>query len=383
MRRARIRLSFFGITLLAASAASGQNAPGNGSLENAKQLTVMINATIDRDTRPGAGIIFGLANNQIYIATANHLVRRGLAKANDIQVEFQWLPGEPVPAQLLTYYDDRALDLALLVVDSSKAHLPRTGLPEERFGDPRTLTRDSAVFAIGYPDGNAFDVSAAHISQVEAVSLKYRVAGLVPGGYSGGPLVDRNGMIMGMIRQDQPPDGEATRIDLVVDQLKAWNYQVRLGNSPGGTEAASKPPGTSTRGDPFRDVLSRYIAEAPSGFRALGAKQFGNWAPSVNLPDAVSCRGGGTSKEPFIECVLYRTDSEAEAADKFEDLIDLVQTALPDWKGSRMNMFNAFFRKTQDNSNGLPARPLVNVNLGVTRSGDNFSVTLSVRRFEQ
>src|SRR5262249_37073972 len=152
----------------------------------------------DGDTRPGAGIIFGLAKEQIYIATANHLVRRGLSKASDIQVEFKWLPGQPVAAELLTYYDDRALDLAVIVVDATKARLGQARLPFEGVGDSATLTRDSPVTAIGYPNGTAYDVSAGQISQMEAVSLKYRVAGLVAGGYSGGPLVDRNGRIVGM-----------------------------------------------------------------------------------------------------------------------------------------------------------------------------------------
>ena len=201
--------------------ALAQDQISEAALEKAKQMTVMINATIDGDTRPGAGIIFGLAQGQIYIATANHLVRRGLSKASDIQAEFKWLPGQPVAAQLLTSYDERALDLAVIVVDAIKARLGQARLPFDGVGDLAILTRGSAVTAIGYPNGIAYDVSAGQISQMEAVLVKYRVAGLVPGGYSGGPLVDRNGMIVGMIRQDQPPDGEATRIDLILRQLKA------------------------------------------------------------------------------------------------------------------------------------------------------------------
>ena len=112
-----IEMRAIAIALLFMAAALAQDQINEEALGKTKQLTVMINATIDGDTRPGAGIIFGLTNNQVYIATANHLVRRGLSKASEIQVEFQWLPGQPLPAQLLTYYDDRALDLAVIVVD--------------------------------------------------------------------------------------------------------------------------------------------------------------------------------------------------------------------------------------------------------------------------
>jgi S1-C subfamily serine protease len=178
------------------AAAMGQDQIGADAAEKAKPVTVMINATIDDDARPGTGIIFALANDQIYIATANHLVRRGTSEARDIRVEFKWLPGQPVPAQLLTNYDDRALDLAVIVVDIAKARAGQVGLSFERLGDPSKLTRGAAVSAIGYPNGTAYDVSGGQINQVEAVLLKYRVQGLMPGGYSGGPLVDRNGLIV-------------------------------------------------------------------------------------------------------------------------------------------------------------------------------------------
>src|SRR5215831_13296172 len=134
----RIGVTPVAITWLALGAvlapAFAQTQISEAALEKPKQMTVMINATIDGDTRPGAGIIFGLTKDQIYIATANHLVRRGLSKASDIQVEFKWLPGQPIAAQLLTYYDDRALDLAVIAVDGAKARVAQVHLPLERLG---------------------------------------------------------------------------------------------------------------------------------------------------------------------------------------------------------------------------------------------------------
>ena len=84
----------------------------------------------------------------------------------------------------------------------------------------------------------------------------------------------------------------------------------------------------------YREALQRYIAEAPSGFQKLGAQEFVDWNPSVNLPNARSCRGSGYPRQPVIECVVYRTESEVEAANKFEDLIELTQAVLPGWKGA-------------------------------------------------
>jgi hypothetical protein len=393
----------FAIALLAVIAASGQKkvlpppppvsppqstasdgAAGqisNAAAEKAQQVIVMINAAIEGDTRPGAGIIFGLANDRVYIATANHLVRRGTSNASDIQVEFKWSPGEQFAAELLTYYDT-ALDLAVIVVRGlAKTGADRVGLPLDRLGNPSSLAqgvRGDPVWAIGYPNGTAYDVSEGQVGQVEAVVLTYRVPGLVPGGYSGGPVVDRNGLIVGMIRRDQPPTGEATRIDLVVNQLRAWGYQVAL-HSP-----ASGPPGTtrsqarpdSAGADAFRDTLLRYVHEAPSGFVALGAaNKIGAWVPAVSLPNAISCQGRGHSQSAFIECVLASEKNEVDADLTFNEVVEVVQAALPGWKNSQMNFSNWSFFDGRTNTEST-----VSVVVSFFRSGTGYDVTLSVYR---
>jgi hypothetical protein len=132
----------------------------------------------------------------------------------------------------------------------------------------------------------------------------------------------------------------------------------------------SQPAPNSSFRDSFRTTLLRYISEAPSGFQALGAKEWVDWTPSVSLPGAASCRGSGYPREPVIECVLYRTDSEAEAANKFEDLLELTRATLPEWEGSRMNMFVAYFSSKKATSL---------VGLDVTKTGDHFDLVLSVR----
>jgi len=120
----------------------------------------------------------------------------------------------------------------------------------------------------------------------------------------------------------------------------------------------------------YREALQRYIAEAPSGFRKLGAQEFVDWNPSVNLPSARNCRGSGYPRDPVIECVVFRAESEVEAADKFEDLIELTQSVLPGWKADRLNMFVASV--SNDNAAALV---LFNV---FQRSG-HYDVVVSVR----
>lgn len=142
--------------------------------------------------------------------------------------------------------------------------------------------------------------------------------------------------------------------------------------SPAQTVANQTPPASPNPPfrQSFRDALLRYIAAAPAGFQAVGAQEFVDWTPSVILPSAESCRGSGYPREPVIECVLYRTNSELEATNKFEDLIELTQAALPTWEGHRLNFFRAFF----SSKNETPT-----IGLGVNKSNGTFEVELAVR----
>ena len=351
------------------------------AMESAKRLVVMINAAVDGDARPGAGIIIGLANDRVYIATANHLVRRGTSQASPIQVEFKWSPGEPFAAELLTYYDT-ALDLAVIVVPGlAKTHVEGANLSLDRLGSPATIVagvQGDPVWAIGNPDGAAYETSAGQVSQRAAVILKYQVQGLVPGGYSGGPLVDRNGLMVGMVRQDQPPNAEATRMDLLVEQLNAWGYQVGL-RSPGSSvsvDPADRAGSGSGVPDSFAAVLQRYVREAPSGFAALGAaNQIGGWTPKVMLPGALGCRGRGPADNANIRCVVGHEKTEVDAYDTFGDVVKAVHAALPEWTNSQMNAAWWSFL------NGKTAKEsTVSLSIHYVRSGSEFDVELSVYR---
>ena len=166
-------------------------------------------------------------------------------------------------------------------------------------------------------------------------------------------------------KEQSPPAQPAAAGTTVVPAPPLPNIETKPAKPPD-PSLAPKP----TFGESFRAVLLRYIAAAPAGFQAVGAQEFVDWTPSVVLPGATSCRGSGYPREPVIECVLYRTESEVEAVNKFEDLIELVDTSLPDWDGRRMNLYRAFFSSKSATSI---------IGLGVSRSGDRFDVEISVR----
>jgi hypothetical protein len=370
----------FALALLTATALAQQNGPppagneparqiGKEAAEKTKQAVVMISAATEGDVRPGAGIIFGLANDRVYIATANSLLRRGTSNATDIEVSFRWSHGEHFKAELLTYYD-ASLDLAVIAVPG----LAKTGaagavLSLDRIGNPSSLAqgvRGDPVWEIGYSNYAAYSVSAGQVSQVEAVVLKYRVPAPVRGGYSGGPVLDRNGLIVAIVRQDQPPNNEATRIDLVLSQLKVWGYPIDV-QSPSAAHGISA----------FQETLRLYVAAAPSGFVSLGARSsIGGWEPNVKLPNA-SCRGHGISEGAHLECVLVTEENEVYADQALDEAISAVEAALPGWNGKRMNgaLWSALNGPT-------PAQSTVSVSVRYTRVDAGYDVTVSVYRLD-
>jgi hypothetical protein len=366
----------FALVLLTATALAHQQGPqpagheparqiGNEVAEKAKQAVVMISAATEGEARPGAGIIFGLANDRVYIATANHLVRRGASNASDIEVKFRWSRGEHFQAELLTYYD-ASLDLAVIAVPGlAKTGVASAGLSLDRIGNPSSLAqgvRSDPVWEIGDANSAAYSVSAGQVRQVEAVVLKYGVPVPVAGGYSGGPVVDRNGLIVAMVRQDQPPNCEDTRIDLLLSQLKLLGYTIDL-----------KRPSATQGTNAFQDTLRFYVQAAQSGFVPLGAKNsIGGWEPTMKLPNA-RCKGHGISKGAHLECVLVTEENEVFADQALDEAISAVQAALPGWTGERMNgaVWSAVNGPTR-------ARSTVSVIVEYAQVDSGYEVTVSV-----
>lgn len=69
--------------------------------EEARRMIVMVRCTLGGAETLGAGIVVGSRSDRLYIATANHVVRRGLHEAEHLRVELRSLPGEVIEANLL------------------------------------------------------------------------------------------------------------------------------------------------------------------------------------------------------------------------------------------------------------------------------------------
>src|SRR6478609_1405624 len=99
----RYAVRAIGGALLAATIAGGPLA-SQGESGETEHLVVMIRCTLDGKESIGAGIIFGAANDRLYVVTASHVVRHGADEATDIRVELRSLPGEPMRATLTTAF---------------------------------------------------------------------------------------------------------------------------------------------------------------------------------------------------------------------------------------------------------------------------------------
>ncbi len=195
--------------------------------QDASRLVVMLNSSFPDGERIGAGIVFGHDSNNYYIATANHNVRQGEITAGKIRVWFNRDANKAFDAQLQPHFDT-TLDIAVLKVAGSG--LDPEMVPYDRLADPKSIQRGDFVFPMGTPNGRPWAISLTPDRFAERrEDWLYFESGFIAPGHSGGALWDEHLNIVGMIRTDQPPHGEALSIAKILALVKAWGYPVRLG----------------------------------------------------------------------------------------------------------------------------------------------------------
>jgi outer membrane protein assembly factor BamB len=235
-----------------------------------KDLVVMIRGKLGGEDAIGAGIIFAIDQDRLYIATANHVVRQGLQTAiTGMEVLFKWLPGEWKAANLLADFDTEA-DLAVINVPGARSLIGARKLSFDRLAPE--VKRLDQVFTVGYPAGQAWypRVTPDIVAEVTGETVAFETSYLERGN-SGGALVNARWEIVGLVREDRPPRGVALRLDRVIERLTQWGYR------PGLTAPRPLPDSTS-RGGPPPDP-GRGVADPPSGvlklLNAAGWPMFG------------------------------------------------------------------------------------------------------------
>ena len=193
-------------------------------LEQSSQLIVMI----ESENTLGAGIVFGREDDRIYIATVNHVVRKG-KEAGLLKVMFRGLPEKWLEARLLEHFDSD-LDLAVISVENAAGHgIDFCGLPVDRLAETSILKRGDEVYPVGYPGGAPWGMPVApdRIAQMIGKQITFQSA-FISTGHSGGGLLNEHGELLGMIRADQPPFGVAVRFEVILQKLRQWGIPVQL-----------------------------------------------------------------------------------------------------------------------------------------------------------
>ena len=221
----------------------------------------MIRGAMAGDTVIGAGVIFGATPDRLYVATANHVVRRGRGpqatqRIENLEVKLNWLPGEWAAGQLLDDVDAE-LDLAVLSVKTPRGPLAGNQ-PFARLGPRSNGGAACTRWASRHRAQWAGNIQPDPVEEVRSIDLTFQTQ-FVQQGHSGGGLFNENWELVGLIKQDQPPNAVAIRIETVIDRLKQWNYTVALTPAPVTTTTATTT--TPTTSAPPPSVPGTGIAE--------------------------------------------------------------------------------------------------------------------------
>jgi hypothetical protein len=209
--------------------ASPRPAYPNEAEESIKQLVVMVEVKRSGVDHLGAGIIFGMGPDGLYIVTADHVVRPQRQEPEEVYIRYRWEPNKQVKAQLMPSRD-ATLDVAVLSVPGLEDRAIRyDGLPFDRLGDPDALRRGDALYLLGHPGGRPWrmNTSAERIVETRDHRLEFE-SNVIAVGHSGGALLNRALDLVGMLRSDTPPYGEAVSIATVLKKVTEWGYPVQL-----------------------------------------------------------------------------------------------------------------------------------------------------------
>lgn len=198
----------------------------------AKELrgnVVYVTGTVDKKPEYGLGFIVGEKNKELFIVTANHVVRPmdpgpGQPIPESAQVEFLHAQGEYKKAQIIRPRDEK-VDLAILSVPSPE----NFEWQKMAIGQP-DLEPSDKVWTIDHdmswtPSAVPGSISKSDPMQITTSGLK------VLRGHSGAPLISKSGII-GMIYKAEPyEDSIAYPLEVVKSRVEEWGKPWDLENN--------------------------------------------------------------------------------------------------------------------------------------------------------
>ena len=173
----------------------------------------------------GTGFIFKRKGPLLYILTVTHVVRG----ASEIYVEFRTRRDNFVPAKVLHMEGADSNGLAVITVSKFPENVRALPL------SPISHKKLQAVTAIGFPrTGADWSVSQGFITGQKGRSIVFSAQ--VDGGNSGGPLLSREGQVLGIVASTKGKYGFATQTAIMRLTLKGWGVSL-----PGGADVGIKP----------------------------------------------------------------------------------------------------------------------------------------------
>lgn len=179
----------------AASAAADRQAGREAMIAKVRQSIATIEVTGRDGNQLGMGTGFVIDSGGL-IATNFHVIEEG----RPIRVEMA--SGRQLPV-LAIEASDRTLDLAVIRVDVDQR--PLTALP---LSDAKELPQGAEVIAFGNPLGLSNSVVAGIVSAVREIDGREMIQLAMPiqRGNSGGPLVDAEGSVLGIVNMKSAVD---------------------------------------------------------------------------------------------------------------------------------------------------------------------------------
>jgi S1-C subfamily serine protease len=191
----------------------------------AKKGVVKLNVYQEDAIETGAGIVLSIRQNVLFILTAYHVID----EADSIIVQFYDSPALQMKAQAYERID-RDKDLAVLYVRNYQD--PAAAIPLY-LGDISKIKELDEVVALGHPGNFEWEPSAGNFRTLDPSNHLIRFEGItIDFGNSGGPLLNKDFELIGMVTKKLAQYGYALEINHAIEILRNWTVPVDLQPRP-------------------------------------------------------------------------------------------------------------------------------------------------------
>ncbi len=192
-----------------------------------KVAPVVAKIIADRGQKFGSGAVVGISSQgRALILTACHVVTSNFDEQDpNIRLEFYkdvkvkiGLDSVFVPAGVLTAFIDRANDLALVVTRHRVRHTKVI-----KYNRSEGVKPAQVIAAAGFFDkSHQLNLPVGRITRLEDSTNFFVSSAEIQEGYSGGPLIDKHGRMIGVNIEMSEGESYARRMNLVLSIVEGW-----------------------------------------------------------------------------------------------------------------------------------------------------------------